>query len=357
MLPYLPSSVPFDDRILKEPNGSDYRTDSGPPKLLDQVRTVMRRQHYSIRTEAAYTQWIVRFIGFHKMRHPQEMDTPEIEAFLNHLAVNERVSASTQNQAFSAILFLYKHVLNKSLSAKINALRAKTARRLPTVLSRGEIQALLKVLPGTHQLLARLLYGSGLRLMEGLRLRVKDVDFAQHQIMVRAGKGDKDRVTILPGALRDPLTQHLKGVKDLHEKDLANGYGRVYLPYALERKYPNANHEWGWQYVFPSYRLSVDPRSGQVRRHHLDGSGLRKAVKRAARQVGIYKPVGPHTLRQCAASPWDCFATHLLEAGYDIRTIQELLGHKSVETTMIYTHVLNRGGLAVRSPLDGFSLS
>ena len=329
--------------IVKESDGGNYHSNS--PKLLDQVRTVMRRQHYAIRTEETYVQWIIRFIHFHKMRHPQKMDTPEIEAFLNHLAVDQQVSASTQNQAFSAILFLYKRVLHKPLSAKIDALRAKSSQRLPTVLSQSETKALLKALPDTHQLVARLLYGSGLRLMEALRLRVKDIDFEQHQIIVRAGKGDKDRNTILPDTLRLPLSQHLQQVKALHQKDLAVGNGDVYLPYALERKYLHANREWGWQYIFPSHRLSVDPRSGKVRRHHLDESGLRKAIRQAAKRVDIFKPVGPHTLRHS-------FATHLLENGYDIRTVQELLGHKDVRTTMIYTHVLNRGGLAVRSPLD-----
>jgi integron integrase len=329
---------------VKEYSGGNYQPYHSP-KLLDQVRTVMRRQHYSIRTEETYVQWIIRFIHFHNLRHPQGMDTPEIEAFLSHLAVNGRVSASTQNQAFSAILFLYKQVLQKPLSARIDALRAKTAQRLPTVLSQAEVQALLEVLSGTHQLVARLLYGSGLRLMEALRLRVKDIDFEQHQIIVRAGKGERDRDTILPDTLRQPLKKHLQGVKALHQKDLAAGHGDVYLPYALERKYPNANREWGWQYVFPSHRLSVDPRSGKIRRHHLDESGLRKAIRRAAQHVAISKPVGPHTLRHS-------FATHLLENGYDLRTIQELLGHKSVETTMIYTHVIKRGGMAVRSPVD-----
>ena len=290
-------------------------------------------------------QWIVRFIRFHTMRHPQDMDTPDIEAFLNHLAVKQRVAASTQNQAFSAILFLYKQVLHKPLLAKIDALRAKPAQRLPTVLSQNETRALLKALSGPYQLVAHLLYGSGLRLMAGLRLRVKDIDFEQQQIIVRAGKGDKDRTTILPEPLRQPLKQHLQQVKTWHQNDLAAGRGAVYLPYALARKYPNANREWGWQYVFPSPRLSVDPRSGHVRRHHLDESGLRKVIRQAAKQVGIVKPVGPHTLRHS-------FATHLLEAGYDIRPIQELLGHKSIETTMIYTHVIKRGGLGVRSPLE-----
>jgi len=330
--------------ILKEADDTHYQPDS--PKLLDQVRTVMRRQHYAVRTEETYVQWIVRFIHFHHLRHPQQMDTPEIEAFLNHLAVKRKVAASTQNQALSALLFLYKQVLHQPLSAKVDALRAKPSHRLPTVLSQGETRALLKALSGPPQLVARLLYGSGLRLMEGLRLRVKDIDFEQHQIVVRAGKGDRDRTTILPETLRQPLKQQLEQVKVLHQQDLAVGHGAVYLPYALERKYPNANREWGWQYLFPSHRLSVDARSGQVRRHHLDESGVRKAIRRAAKAVGLVKPVGPHTLRHS-------FATHLLEAGYDIRTIQELLGHKNVETTMIYTHVIKRGGLAVRSPLDG----
>ena len=331
--------------LQESTNHPTYQPRHASPKLLDQTRTILRRQHYSIRTEEAYIHWIIRFIHFHRMRHPQEMDTPEIESFLNHLAVDLHVSASTQNQALHALLFLYQQVLNQPLSAKVDALRAKTHHRLPVVLTRQETQALLQRLSGSHQLVAHLLYGSGLRLMEALRLRVKDIDFAQRHLVVRAGKGDKDRITILPDILHEPLQQQLKKVKALHEQDLTNGYGQVYLPDALERKYPNANREWGWQYIFPSPRLSIDPRSGQIRRHHLDESGLRKAIRRAARQAKLAKPVGPHTLRHS-------FATHLLEAGYDIRTIQELLGHKSVETTMIYTHVLNRGGLAVRSPLD-----
>lgn len=342
MLIYSTSSD-FFHFLLKE-QANSYLPQPDPPKLLARVRMVMRRQHYSIRTEQAYVQWIKRFIHFHKMRHPQEMDTPEIELFLNHLAA-QPVAASTQNQAFSALLFLYGQVLNKPLSAKIDALRAKTPRRLPTILSKNETLALLQALPPFYQLEARLLYGAGLRLMEALRLRVKDVDFAQQQIIVRSGKGNKDRITVLPEALQSPLQQHLQKVKILHQRDLARGYGRVYLPEALARKYPRANQEWGWQYVFPAHNLSVDPRTGQVRRHHLDESGLRKAIKQAAREVGLNKPVGPHTLRHC-------FASHLLQDGYDIRTIQELMGHKSVETTMIYTHVLNRGGRGVRSPLD-----
>ncbi len=330
--------------VVREVSAVNYQPPAQPPRLLDQVRQALRRQHYARRTEDAYIQWIIRFVRFHRLRHPQYMDTPEIEAFLNHLA-EQNVAASTQNQAFSAILFLYKQVLNQPLSARVEALRAKTPQHLPTVLSQSETAALLRVTPAPQQLVARLLYGSGLRLMEALRLRVKDLDFEQQQLIVRSGKGNKDRVTILPGKLQPALRQHLKMVKELHHQDLVEGRGQVYMPYALDRKYPNANREWGWQYVFPSPRLSVDPRSGQVRRHHLDESGLRKAIKQAAQQVGINKPVGPHTLRHS-------FATHLLESGHDIRTIQELLGHNSVETTMIYTHVIKRGGLGVLSPLD-----
>ena len=315
-----------------------------PKKLLDRVRDAIRLKQYSIRTEDSYVDWIRRFILFHGKRHPSEMSAAEVETFLTHLAVNEHVAASTQNQAFSALLFLYREVLKKDLGP-IDALRAKKPKRLPTVLTKEEVRRVLGHLSGTHQLMANLLYGSGLRLMECLRLRVKDLDFAQRQIIVRDGQDMEDRVTMLPDSLVAPLQEHLQRVKRLHEEDLARGYGDVYLPNALERKYPNASREWGWQYAFPSERLSVDPRSGAVRRHHLDESGLQKAVRQAARLAGITKPVGPHTFRHS-------FATHLLENGYDIRTVQELLGHKDVKTTMIYTHVLNRGGRAVRSPLD-----
>ncbi len=315
-----------------------------PKRLLDQVRDALRLKHYSIRTEDSYVDWIRRYILFHGKRHPNEMGAPEIEAFLTHLAVNEHVATSTQNQALSALLFLYREVLHKDLGP-IDALRARKPKRLPTVLTQDEVRRVFDHLSGTHQLMAKLLYGSGLRLMECLRLRVKDIDFAQRAIIVRDGKGEQDRVTMLPESLIAPLQKHLQYVKRLHEEDLAKGYGAVYLPYALERKYPNAEREWIWQYVFPSERLSVDPRSGIVRRHHLDESGLQKAVRRAARAAGITKPVSPHTFRHS-------FATHLLENGYDIRTVQEILGHKDVKTTMIYTHVLQRGGLAVRSPLD-----
>jgi integron integrase len=335
-----------------------------PPekRLLDQVRDLLRVKHYSLRTEQAYVDWIKRFILFHNKRHPREMGVAEISAFLTHPAVEKHVAASTQNQALAALLFLYRELLQIDVSEPLSALRAQKPERLPTVLTRSEVQDVLRQMTGTHLLIAQLLYGSGLRLLEGLRLRVKDLDFERHEILVREGKGDKDRVTMLPASLVEPLRVHLLQVQQLHAQDLARGYGCVYLPDALERKYPNACTEWGWQYVevgrptYPSDRLSKDPRalpspSGRgaggegLRRHHLDESSLQKAVRAAVQKTGMVKPVSPHTFRHS-------FATHLLEAGYDIRTVQELLGHKDVKTTMIYTHVLNRGGLAVRSPLD-----
>jgi integron integrase len=315
-------------------------------KLLDQVRDILRLKHYSIRTEEAYVNWIRRFILFHDKRHPKEMGASEIEAFLTHLAVDQKVAASTQNQALSALLFLYRDVLEQDLSGDaIDAVRARQPKRMPTVLTREEALSVIAALSGTNRLIARLLYGSGLRLLECLRLRVKDLDFAYHQITVRDGKGEKDRVTVLPESLFEPLQEHLRRVRMIHDRDLDDGYGAVYLPYALERKYPNTNKEWCWQYVFPAAALSKDPRSGALRRHHLGESGPQRAVREAAKLAGVAKPVSCHTFRHS-------FATHLLEAGYDIRTVQELLGHKDVKTTMIYTHVLNRGGLAVRSPLD-----
>jgi integron integrase len=315
-----------------------------PKKLLDQVRDAIRLKHYSYRTEQAYVGWIKRYLYFHGVRHPSEMDASEVKAFLTHLAVKENIAASTQNQAISALLFLYREVLHQDLGP-VDALRAKRSKRLPTVLTKEETLRLIGCLSGTHQLMAKLIYGSGMRLMECLRLRVKDLEFERRAIIVRDGKGAQDRVTVLPDSLIPLLQEHLQRVKALHEQDLAQGYGAVYLPDALARKYPNADREWGWQYVFPASSLSQDPRSGATRRHHLHESSLQKAVKEAARLAGIVKPVSPHTLRHC-------FATHLLESHYDIRTVQELLGHKNVKTTMIYTHVLNRGGLAVRSPLD-----
>ena len=314
------------------------------PKLLDQVRQVLRRRHYSYQTEKSYVHWIKRFILFHNKRHPQEMAEPEVEAFLTDLAVNGQVTANTQNQALSAIVFLYRHVLNKELTG-IDAIRATKPQRLPVVLTKDETMRVIGAMSGTPQLIVKILYGSGLRLAECLRLRVKDIDFAQHQITVYQGKGDKDRRTLLSQSLVEPLREHLRRVKYLHDQDLSGGYGCVYLPNALERKYPNACREWVWQYIFPAPNLSVDPRSGLTRRHHFGERTVQRTVKQAAQLAGLTKKITCHTFRHS-------FATHLLEAGYDIRTVQELLGHKDVRTTMIYTHVLNKGPLAVRSPLD-----
>ena len=315
------------------------------PRLLEQVRARIRFKHYSIRTEQAYLDWIRRFIRHFDKKHPRDMGAREVEEFLSHLAVAGRVSASTQNQAKSALLFLYKEVLGAELAWLDQVASAKTSRRLPVVLTQSEVMSMLARLDGCHALLARLLYGTGLRIMEGLRLRVKDVDFERGEILVRDGKGGKDRVTMLPNSLSHALQLHLERVREQHQRDLADGYGEVYLPFALDRKYPNAGREWGWQYVFPSARLSVDPRSGVTRRHHVQDQSVQRAIRQAVRDAGINKPATPHTLRHS-------FATHLLESGYDIRTVQELLGHSDVSTTMIYTHVLNRGGRGVASPLD-----
>lgn len=315
-----------------------------PKKLLDQMRDALQTQHYSIRTEDAYVDWARRFILFHHKRHPKDLGAPAVAAFLTHLATEKKVAASTQNQALSALLFLYRAVLHQELET-VDAVRARKPKRLPTVLTKSEALQVIHAMTGITQLMAKLLYGSGLRALECARLRVKDVDFAQHQILVRDGKGEKDRITMLPENVVVPLQEHLARIKQLHAKDLAIGYGAVYLPYALERKYPNATRGWRWQYVFPAKSLSVDPRTKVTRRHHLDESTLQKAVREAARLAGLDKPVTCHTFRHS-------FATHLLEAGYDIRTVQELLGHADVKTTMIYTHVLNRGPKAVRSPLD-----
>jgi len=323
---------------------NDKRTPARP-RLLDQVRDRLRVLHYSYRTEQAYIDWIKRYVLFHGKRHPSEMGAPHVEAFLTHLAVKSRVSASTQNQAKSALLFLYKQVLGIELDWLQDVPHARRSVHLPVVLTPEETRALLARLSGTHWLMASLIYGSGLRLMEALRLRVKDVDFARREIIVRDGKGAKDRVTMLPARLLEPLRLHLEKVKALHAEDLDAGYGEVYLPHALARKYPMAAREWGWQYVFPSTKLSVDPRSGVVRRHHADEKNLQRAMRKALHEAGIVKPATPHTLRHS-------FATHLLESGHDIRTVQELPGHANVKTTMIYTHVLNRGGRGVTSPLD-----
>ena len=315
------------------------------PRLLDEVRTAIRVRHYSLRTETAYLQWIKRYILFHGKRHPAEMGEPEITKFLSWLATRRKVAASTQNQALSAILFLYKHVLNIELEWLDDVVRAKRPTHVPVVLTQSEVRALLACIDGANRLVANLLYGTGMRLMEGLRLRIHDVDFEYRQIVIRSGKGGKDRHTVLPDKLVEPLRKQIARALHIHQRDVAQGFGEVYLPYALARKYPNAAREPGWQYVFPSNRRSVDPRDGVTRRHHMNEKTLQRAIKQAASRSGLTKRVSTHTLRHS-------FATHLLESGYDIRTVQELLGHKDVKTTMIYTHVLNKGGRGVRSPLD-----
>ncbi|MGA7479011.1 MAG: integron integrase [Azonexus sp.] len=316
-----------------------------PPKLLDQVRERLRVKHYSIRTETQYLQWIKRFILFHDKRHPREMGAVEVEAFLTHLAVAGRVAAATQNQALSALLFLYREVLNIDLPWLDKVVRAKQPQRLPVVLTRQEVTAILDRMTGVHGLMARLLYGTGMRLMECVRLRVKDVDFERAEIVVRDGKGAKDRITMLPQALIGPLQDHLRWRRQLFEDDKAKGRAAVYLPDALGKKYPTAAVDWPWQYIFPSGSYSIDPRSGEERRHHIDEKLLQRAVKKAVQASGVAKLATPHTFRHS-------FATHLLQSGYDIRTVQELLGHADVATTMIYTHVLNKGGRGVTSPLD-----
>jgi integron integrase len=315
------------------------------PKLLDQVRDVIRRKHYSIRTERSHTDWIRRFILFHNKRHPREMAEVEIAQFLTHLAREGGVAASTQNQALSALLFLYQQVLKHEIGWLNGVERVKRPARLPVVLSREEVHKILAHLLGTYRLMAALLYGSGLRLMECMRLRVKDIDFAYAQITVRDTKGGRDRITMLPLNLAQPLRRHLEKVKAQHEEDLQAGFGDVHLPTAMLRKSPSAAKDWAWQYVFPSSRLSVDPRSKKRQRHHVAESALQLAMKGAVRASRVDKPASCHTFRHS-------FATHLLENGYDIRTVQELLGHKDVATTMIYTHVLNRPGRGVKSPLD-----
>ena len=321
---------------------------SHKPRLLQQVRDAIARRHYSYRTEQAYVHWIKRFIYFSGKRHPADLGAQEVTAFLNHLAQDRDVAAATQNQALSALLFLYREVLGAPLPWLDALERAKRPARLPSVLTRAEVQRILAQLNGAKWLMASLLYGAGLRLRECLNLRVKDVDFDYRQIFVRDGKGAKDRVTMLPGSVIEPLRCQLEYAKALHERDLASGHGDVELPHALARKYPRAPYEWSWKFVFPSHKLSTCPRTGVVRRHHVYEDYLTRAVKDATRHAGIAKHVSCHTLRHS-------FATHLLESGYDIRTVQELLGHASVETTMIYTHVMNKGGRGVASPLDALS--
>ena len=315
------------------------------PRLLDNVREVLRVHHYSLSTEHSYIQWIKRFIFFHNKRHPKEMGANEITAYLTHLAVNRKVSPSTQNQALSAILFLYKRVLEIDLPWLDNVIRAKRTKRLPVVFTRQEVKALLSQFDGTRWLIFSMMYGCGFRITECLRLRVKDIDFHYKQIFIRDAKGGKDRVTLLPESLIESLRNHLARVKLLHEQDLTSGFGCVYLPHALERKYPKACREWGWQFIFPANNISKDPRTGIRRRHHIYKQTLQRHLKRAIYNAAIIKPASSHTFRHS-------FATHLLEDGYDIRTVQELLGHKDVKTTQIYTHVMGKGCNGVKSPLE-----
>ena len=315
-----------------------------PPGLIQRYRELLQTRHYARRTVKAYEQWLRRFLRFHRMRHPREMGSGEVNAFLTHLAVEEQVSASTQNQVLAALLFLYRDLLEQELELE-GVVRARTRQRVPVVLSEAAVRAVRERLDGEVALVVGLLYGSGLRLMEALRLRVKDLDLQRREITVRDGKGGKDRLTVLPQSLVPALQEHLLRVRSLHQSDLAAGWGRVLMPYALERKYPNANREWAWQWVFPQRNRWKDRESGTQGRHHLDPSVVQKAVKRAVTEAGVTKQASCHTFRHS-------FATHLLERGQDIRTIQELLGHKDVSTTMIYTHVLNRGPLGVRSPAD-----
>ena len=318
------------------------------PRLLDRVRDAIRLRHYSLRTEQAYIGWIKRYIYFHDKKHPDSMGEPEITRFLSYLATQRKVSASTQNQALSSLLFLYKEVLNHELAWLDDVVRAKRPKRLPVVLTKQQLTVLFSMMKETNLLIAELMYGTGMRLMECLRLRIKDVDFDYKHILIREGKGNKDRVTVLPESLTSRLQQQITYAQNLHNSDIAEGFGRVYLPFALSRKYPNANRELGWQYVFPSYNRSHDPYDGEVRRHHLDEKNVQRAIRNAAKRAHFNKPVSSHTLRHC-------FATHLLESGYDIRTIQSLLGHKDVKTTMIYTHVMNKGAMGVLSPMDNMT--
>ena len=317
------------------------------PRILDEVRRVLRLHHYSIHTEKSYVDWIARFIRFFRMGSREDLfpGEPKIEAFLSDLAVNAKVAPSTQNQAMNALVFLYKRVLKHPLDGAIDAVRASRKANVPVIMTRAEVASVISLMGGVPQLVAKFLYGSGLRIMEALRLRVKDVDFEMKQVTVRSGKGDKDRITTFPDSLAPLLKNHLARVKTLHQQDLSKGHGEVYLPNALSRKYPSAAGEWAWQYIFPARDLSVDPLSGVMRRHHVDPSVINKAIKAAGRSAGLSKQISAHTFRHS-------FATHLLERGTDIRTIQQLLGHSDLKTTMIYTHVLQQGGHGVRSPLD-----
>jgi len=315
------------------------------PKLMDNLRQALRARHYSKSTEHTYCLWVKRYIYFHNVKHPAEMAEPEINVFLTHLAFKEKVSASTQNQALAAILFLYRHVLKREVGELGDVIRARKPKRLPVVMTREEVKAVLAQLEGAKCLTGSLMYGAGFRLIECLRLRIQDIDFGRNEIMVRDGKGAKDRITMLPESLKEPLQKHLERVKTIHEKDLKAGWGSVPLPDALHRKYPNASKEWRWQWVFPQENRWKNPKTGEEGRHHVDESLIQRAVKEAVSKTGITKRATCHTFRHS-------FATHLLENGYDIRTVQELLGHKDVKTTMIYTHVLNRGPAGVQSPMD-----
>lgn len=320
-------------------------------KILDEVRDVMRLRHYSIHTERAYCDWIKKYVHFHGMNSRDDLKDGEkkIEAFLTHLAVNKNVAPSTQNQAMNALVFLYKKVLKNHLDEEINAVRANKKIHVPVVMTREETSKVIKMMGGTTQIAAKLMYGSGLRISETIRLRVQDIDYKMKTITVRSGKGAKDRVTTFPSSIIPFMQNHLAKVKAIHESDLEKGYGEVYMPYALARKYPNAAREWGWQYVFPARNLSTDPRSGVTRRHHIDPSVINKAIKVAVRKAGPTKRISAHTFRHS-------FATHLLQRGTDIRTIQALLGHSDVSTTMIYTHALQQGGQGVPSPLDDLEI-
>jgi integron integrase len=314
-------------------------------KLLDQIRDFIRARHLSLRTEQAYLQWIKRFILFHHKRHPAQMGAAEVNQFLTYLAVNANVAASTQNQALNAVIFMYKQFMERDIGDLGAYIRAKRTEKMPVVLSQEEARSVLNHLHGAYKLMAALMYGSGLRLMECVRLRIKDVDFKYHRLTVRDGKGNKDRITMLPQTLVEPLRIQINKVKNIHRQDLQDGFGSVYLPFALSRKYKYADTSWQWQYLFPASHLSLDPRSNERRRHHISENMIQKEVRKAVIKANLNKPASCHTLRHS-------FATHLLEKGQDIRTVQELLGHKDVRTTMIYTHVLNRGPLAVQSPLD-----
>ena len=333
-----------EEDVVSKSTSSYIKIQTSKPKLLDEIRTAIRVRHYSKRTEEAYINWIKDYIFFHNKKHPELMGAEDISRYINYLAVKRNVAGSTQNQALCAIVFLYKHVLKKDITG-LDLIWTKKPKKLPVVFNKEEVKKVLDNLNGTVWIVSNILYGAGLRLLECLRMRVQDIDFTSNQIIVRNGKGGKDRITILPVSVKEILKAKLEDVKKLHLKDIRKGYGEVFLPYALKRKYPNANKEFKWQYVFPAESLSVDPVNGKLRRHHLDESVVQKAVKEAIKKAGINKSAGCHTFRHS-------FATHLLENGTDIRTIQELLGHNSLDTTMIYTHVINKGPFGVTSPAD-----